>query len=168
MDARQMSDYNDPVLAEVLQLLAGNPGPVSRGYGFRYNSTQPKGQGFLGPLQRPDGGVMSEYSVGMNVGGHETELPSIVPTLTREELLAILQSQEGTQLPASVFQKARAYAEQRLKNGQSPFAAEGEQQNLYPDLQRAPVPPAQQTFQPMASHGASSVRDALFRLMRGQ
>src|SRR5207344_582023 len=57
------------------------------GYGFRYNSHDPKGLGYLGTLKRPDGsGVMGEYSVGVTINGQEIEIPSMVPTLTRDEV----------------------------------------------------------------------------------
>ncbi|KKN03162.1 hypothetical protein LCGC14_1110370, partial [marine sediment metagenome] len=53
-------------------------------YGQRADGTQ-KGTGFFGELQLPDGGVATEYSVGVQLkskGGKETEIPSLVPTLT--------------------------------------------------------------------------------------
>jgi hypothetical protein len=41
-----------------------------------------KGTGFLGPLKRPDGMTMTEYSVGVNIDGKDVEIPTLVPTLT--------------------------------------------------------------------------------------
>lgn len=110
------------------------------GYGNRYNSTTPKGLGFLGPLQRSDGGVMSEYSVGVQIGGKETEIPALVPTLTKAEVAHILSMKPGDKLPDAIVLKARKYAEGRIAAGKDPFAAPGEQQALYPDLKRAPTP----------------------------
>lgn len=160
-----MSGPLDPALLEALRRLTGHQEP-SYDYGFRYNSSDPKGLGFLGPLQRPDGGVMSEYSVGQNINGRETEFPSIVPTLTKEELLAILNAQQGQPLPASVLQKARAYAEQRMAQGLKPFAQTGEQQNLYPELPRTATPPATPTIQPMASHAQAPQQPLLDMLQQ--
>jgi hypothetical protein len=110
------------------------------GYGTRYNNGQPggapKGLGFLGPLQRPDGGVMSEYSIGVTIDGKEVEIPSIVPTLSKQQITQILSSKDGDALPSGVAEKATAYAKQRIAAGKDPFAGPGEQQNLYPDLPR--------------------------------
>jgi hypothetical protein len=112
------------------------------GYGNRYNSTEPKGLGYFGPLQRPDGtGIMGEFSVGLPINGKEMEVPSMVPTLTHDELVAILRAKEGEPLPASIYQKAGAYAQQRLAAGRSVWAQPGEQSDAYPDLPRAPIPP---------------------------
>lgn len=148
-----MSGPLDPALLEALRRLTGHQEP-SYGYGFRYDSADPKGLGFLGPLQRPDGsGVMGEYSVGQMINGQQTEFPSIVPTLTKDELLAILNAQQGQPLPESVMRKARAFAEQRMAQGLKPFAQTGEQQNVYPELPRTATPQATPTIQPMASHG---------------
>jgi hypothetical protein len=114
--------------------------PTDYGYGTRYNMGQPggapKGLGYLGPLQRPDGGVMSEYSIGVDINGRETEIPSIVPTLSKSQVTQILNSKDGDPLPAGVREKAEAYAKQRIAAGKDPFAGPGEQQNLFPDLPR--------------------------------
>ena len=89
---------------------------------------------------------MSEYSIGVMIDGKETEVPSIVPTLTKEELTGILTAPEGTKPPPSVEKKAADYAKQRIANGLSPFAGPGEQQmDLYPDLKRTEVPAVRTT-----------------------
>jgi hypothetical protein len=117
------------------------PAPTDYGYGNRYGTSTPKGLGFLGPLRRPDNGkTMSEYSIGVMIDGKETEVPSIVPTLTKDELAGILTAPEGTPPPASVQQKAADYARQRIAAGLDPFAGPGEQQNLYPELARTAIP----------------------------
>lgn len=113
------------------------------GFGFRYGTTTPKGLGFLGGLQRPDGRVMSEYSIGVPLNGREREMPSIVPTLTHEELQHILSMKDGDPMPDSIVQKAVAFAQQRQAAGLPLFANPGEQQNLYPDVPRSPVPTIQ-------------------------
>ena len=45
----------------------------------------PKGEGYFGKLKRPDGDVSTELSIGVNLGGKETEIPTLVPTLSEEE-----------------------------------------------------------------------------------
>lgn len=110
------------------------------GYGNRFGTTTPKGLGFLGPLQRADGSVMSEYSIGVNIDGKEHEIPSLVPTLTKEEVQALVAGPDGAPVPAAIQGKAIAYAKARLAAGKDPFAGPGEQQALYPELARAAAP----------------------------
>ena len=62
------------------------PAAPDYGYGPRYGTNIPKGLGYFGPLQLPNGGVMGEFSVGVSINGKQTEIPSIVPTLTKDEL----------------------------------------------------------------------------------
>lgn len=123
------------------------------GYGNRYNNgdpstAKPKGLGFFGPLKRADGGVMSEYSVGVEIDGKETEIPTLVPTLTKAEVSHILAMKDGDKLPEAIVEKARKFAEQRIAQGKDPFAGPGEQQALYPDLKREAAP---QTRAPQAT-----------------
>lgn len=98
------------------------------GYGKRQDGTN-KGQGYFGPLPLPSGkGIATEYSVGIDIGGKELEVPSLVPTLTREEVSAVLQAaSEGRPVPPQVIKKATDYAAQRIAAGKSPFAQPGEQ-----------------------------------------
>jgi ribosomal protein S18 acetylase RimI-like enzyme len=121
-------------------------GEPDYGYGPRYNQGQPggapKGLGYLGPLQRPDGAVMSEYSIGVTINGQQVEVPSIVPTLTREEVQSLLTAPDGTPPSPAIVAKATAFATQRLAAGKDVFARTGEQQPLYPDLGRAATPNA--------------------------
>ena len=89
-------------------------------YGTRYGGG-PKGSGWLGELMRPDGGMMTEYTIGMPINGVEMEIPSIVPTLTQEEVNLILNMGEGDQMPESVMRKAKDHAIMRINQGYSPF-----------------------------------------------
>lgn len=104
-----------------------------------------KGDGFLGVLQRPDGSVMSEYSIAdsenpklRGPNGEYLDYPSLVPTLTKAEVQTLLSMKDGDTMPPSIKQKAEAYALQRLAQGKPLFAQPGEQNtNLFPDLRRA-------------------------------
>lgn len=90
----------------------------------------PKGKGFLGVLQRPDGGVMTEYSVGVNIGGKEVDIPTLVPTLTKGEVQTLLSIKDNEKIPDGIMKKAVAYAKQRTAQGKPVFAQEGEQTDL--------------------------------------
>lgn len=94
-------------------------------YGKRADGT-PKGDGFFGPLKRPDGKVSTEISVGVDFGQGEMEIPTLVPTLTRQEVQTLLTLRQGQQMPKEILDKAVAHAQQRIEAGQSPFAAPGE------------------------------------------
>lgn len=91
-----------------------------------------KGQGFFGPLQHSSGRGATELSIGSGPRAsfpytHRDEMlyPSMVPTLSREELATMMAGDEGW--PESIYQKAHSYAKERLAQGKSPFAQTGEQ-----------------------------------------
>jgi hypothetical protein len=131
--------------AEGLDALTRHTAP-DYGYGPRWDeATQsyagpPKGLGFLGPLKNTSGDVMTEFSIDESINGKNVSMPTLVPTLTRDEVSAVLAMKDGDTLPANVRAKAIAFAKQRLAAGQDPFAGPGEQQNIYPDLARETVP----------------------------
>jgi hypothetical protein len=94
------------------------------GYGNRPDKTK-KGLGYFGELERPDGtGVMTEYSIGVPINGKEMDVPTLVPTLTLDEIRLILHLQEGEDMPRSIVHKAIDHAHQRLSQGKPIFATE--------------------------------------------
>lgn len=90
-------------------------------YGYRQDGTA-KGTGFLGVLQRPDGGISTEISIGVNIDGREVEIPTLVPTLTKAEVQSLLN---GDQPSPAIVQKAVDHARSRMAQGLSPFANSG-------------------------------------------
>lgn len=76
-----------------------------------------KGAGWLGPIERPDGYVMTELATEED----GLEFPLIVPTLTEEELNALKELTDDKPLPESIRKKAREHAEKRIAEGKSPF-----------------------------------------------
>lgn len=104
---------------------------IGRLYGrMRGNSDQlrsdgsTKGQGFLGPLQRPDGKVSSEISIGVNIDGQEVEIPSLVPTLSQQERDWLINNDvsDPRKIPGVIIQKATDFARQRKAQGQPYFS----------------------------------------------
>ena len=77
-----------------------------------------KGRGFLGPLTNRSGQTMTEYSIGVNIGGKEIEIPTLVPTLTPQELNSILT---GGKISDEIVRKAVDHARGRMQQGLSPF-----------------------------------------------
>lgn len=112
-----------------------NPNPKD----FRPDGAR-KGLGFLGPLKRPDGGVSSEISIGVGLGGKEINIPTMVPTLAKHEIDYLLSTPEDKIMEVdkemfnSIKQKAVDYAKMRLKSGKSVFAEEGESPTSPPEL----------------------------------
>lgn len=70
---------------------------------------------------------MTELGTGVDFDGRETEIPTLVPTLTKQELQSLLQGNDPT---AAIIQKAANHARMRLNQGLSPFAYPGEQFTL--------------------------------------
>jgi hypothetical protein len=100
------------------------PAPV--GYGLREDGT-PKGEGFFGPLRRPDGRVSTEITIGVDIGGRENvQIPTLVPTLTPGEISTLLALRDDQQVPIGIRRKAEAFAEKRIAAGLSPFAGPNE------------------------------------------
>ena len=86
-----------------------------------------KGAGFLGVLKRPDGGISTEISVGLPIGGKEMDVPTLVPTLTEDEKNWLLTHDIKDKIPESIMKKAKTHAEERIKAGKSPFASREEE-----------------------------------------
>jgi hypothetical protein len=100
-------------------------------YGLRADGTK-KGAGFLGELKRPDGGISTELSIGVKINGKETEIPTIIPGLTKGELNTLLTIKDGEQIPVSIVRKAVAHAKERIEQGKSPFSDGTEIENGQP------------------------------------
>ncbi|GAG79447.1 unnamed protein product, partial [marine sediment metagenome] len=89
---------------------------------LRADATE-KGPGYFGELKLPGGEVATEYSIGVNFDGKETQIPTLVPTLTKEEL-ALMQNEiipENKPIPQNIIDKAIAHARERTDAGKSPF-----------------------------------------------
>lgn len=85
-----------------------------------------KGYGWLGVLRRLDdpASVSTEISVGMNLGGKERDIPLLVPTLSRPEVVHLLSTPEDkldfdAPIMRNIMDKAASHASSRLKRGQS-------------------------------------------------
>lgn len=118
--------------------------PSDESYGLR-NDGSAKQNGFLGPLKMTDGSnrVMTELSVGVNIGGKEMNVPTIVPTLTAEEINYLLSG--GVPTPG-IVSKAIEHANIRISQGKSPFAGNNESSSS--NLVRVVSPDGQSGFVP--------------------
>jgi len=119
-------------------------------YGTRPDGST-KGKGFLGELKRPDGNVSTEISIGVPINGKETDIPLLVPTLTKEEVTTLLSipldENFNKNLPNNIKQKAIQFATNRVSEGSSPFfsdnkiteKSDAELLSLAPDYKPEPV-----------------------------
>jgi hypothetical protein len=105
-------------------------------YGERIDGTK-KSSGFLGELKMKDGSgkIATELSVGVKINGEETEIPTLVPTLTQAEVSYLLRGGEPTQ---AIVDKAAAHAKKRIAEGKSPFARSGESSILGRNVLKTP------------------------------
>ncbi|MDP2620593.1 MAG: hypothetical protein Q8P46_10530, partial [Hyphomicrobiales bacterium] len=83
-----------------------------------------KGQGYFGPLKRPDGDISTELSFDFDEGGKKVYAPLLVPTLTKPEVDHLLSGGAPTD---AHYQKAVEHARKRVAAGKDPFAGPGEQ-----------------------------------------
>jgi hypothetical protein len=115
-----------PLSTVQMQPTANPPTSPPKGFGLRPDGT-PKGTGFLGPLPASEGKTSTEISIGVNIGGKEVQIPTLIPTLTQDEVNYLLGGGKPTD---AIVGKAVEYAKSRMAKGLSPFAQEGEQTSI--------------------------------------
>jgi hypothetical protein len=96
------------------------PGTYDANFGARPDGSA-KGAGFLGVLagRGPNKGqAMTEFSVGVEIDGQQMEIPTLVPTLTPNELNLVLNGK----ITDEIVRKAADHARARLAQGQGVFA----------------------------------------------
>ena len=98
-------------------------GEVSNSDAYRQDGSLKSETGFIGPIiNKHSGKTMTELSVGVVIGGREIEIPSMVPTLSKEERIALQNLRVGVDpIPQSIIQKAKSHAIKRIEAGLSPF-----------------------------------------------
>ena len=86
-----------------------------------------KGNGYFGKLDRPDGKVSTELSIGVGFEDGGREIPALVPTLTEKEVKFLLRQDPKEHIPESIRKKAIDHAVKRIRAGKSPFWEEGDE-----------------------------------------
>tara|TARA_R110002167_G_C12306379_1_gene617702 strand:+ start:75 stop:509 length:435 start_codon:yes stop_codon:yes gene_type:complete len=118
-----VAPYNLNMVQKTQGLLGQNF--MNMGYGKRLGDNGQKGTGFFGKMVRPDGNISTELSVGVEIDGKEVLVPSLVPTLTQDEINQVLTT--GGVPSKTIAMKAADHARNRISQGLSPFWQEGEQ-----------------------------------------
>jgi hypothetical protein len=120
-----MGLLNEP---KEMPLNAVRPAPERvSAYGKRPDGS-PKGAGYFGELAHPDNPsrVSTELTIGVEVGGKAMDIPLLVPTLTQQEIRAVLAGKESD----AIVRKAVDHALSRMKQGKTPYAEPGEYYTL--------------------------------------
>ena len=78
----------------------------------------PKGMGYFGNIGTTEN-PMTEFSITPNIDGKPFTIPSIVPTLTAEDLDYL---RNNNKVNKEIVNKAIDHAIMRMKNGLSPYA----------------------------------------------
>jgi len=99
----------------------------------REDGTIKSAKGFLGPIKSPKG-TMTEFSVGIELDGKETLIPTLVPGLTKDEIEVLKQAETADDIPDSIMKKAVNHARDRIKAGKSPFYQDGEEKQSSTDI----------------------------------
>lgn len=103
---------------------SSDPEAAPAGYGKRQDGTD-KGTGWLGVHKSAKGNDMTEYTVGLNIGGKDVDVPTFVPGLTKDELAHLKTEPDlskRTAINESILKKAAAHAKKRMAEGKSVFA----------------------------------------------
>ena len=131
------------------------------GYGVRIDGTK-KGAGWQGEIPTADGGVMTEKSIGVQIGGKEVLVPAITPNTTeaQKNYLAsganlIADSQAGKPIAKQIINDAVAHATPLIQQGKSPFAPAPNEPSPVKQAQaaaptKAPVPVTESVVPPVA------------------
>jgi hypothetical protein len=126
----------------------------------------PKGKGFFGEIKRPDGKVSTELSIGVNIGGKEVLIPTMVPTLTKSEVAYLLSGKYNPSARQGVddviSRKAIDFARQRQAEKKPFFATPQEEGKFQPAP--TPVPQSIAPMQP-STNVAPAVPEQTLRTM---
>lgn len=120
--AQQTTTYDYLYNQDLFQI--SNPQFQDGGVYGKRNDGSNKDVGFLGELMTLDNNIMTENSIGIEIDGQEVEIPTIVPTLTKEETDWLLQGNDvldRSETAERIIQKATEHAQKRLSEGNSPF-----------------------------------------------
>jgi hypothetical protein len=98
---------------------------------MRNDGVTRKGNGYLGVLRTSDGKDVTEITTSssdVKVNGKEIDFPTLVPTLSKEEVDLLLNDilPNDKPLPTPILKKAIDHARKRIKEGKNVFAETGD------------------------------------------
>jgi hypothetical protein len=91
--------------------------------GKRHNSEDNKGVGYLGLLKVPGtNDIATEYTIDVEINGKEKQIPTLVPTLTKQEVVEVLGNiSRNEPVSKAIEDKAVAHAQKRIAEGKDVF-----------------------------------------------
>jgi len=99
--------------------------PAAPDFGKRNDGTK-KGKGWLGVIDLGGGNVATEYSTqsdAVKVNGQRVDFPTLVPTLTPEEIETMKKViSNKSEIPESIMQKAIEHARKQISANKPIFA----------------------------------------------
>ena len=101
----------------------------------RADGSKKSARGFLGPVTNyASGKPMTEFSTDMNWQGKKIEIPTMVPSLSDQEIEYMRGMKEGegwrlseSEIERTIINKAKSHARERLEKGKNPFYQDGEE-----------------------------------------
>ena len=111
-------EFGNELAGRTARVNAAYAAETANAWGYRPDGT-PKGAGYFGSIPMADGQVMTEMSVGVNLGGRDMEIPTIVSTSTRAELDYLAAGNPPTD---QMVRKAVNHALMRMSQGKSVWA----------------------------------------------
>ena len=128
---KQEVDPADQIVLDSLRVNKDKGGVLEDPSMFRSDGSQKSAVGYLGAIEnKVEGGTMTEVSVGLKINGQELIVPTMVPTLTTEEINILSNMKlEGNakNIPLSIINKAKEHALKRIEEGKSVFYVDGEE-----------------------------------------
>ena len=108
-------------------------GAGQRDYDTRADGS-PVGRGFIGAIKDTMANMITEYNVMVEIEGEQVEIPTLVPTLSKEQLEALMEL-EGGEVPEEIVMVALEWAAQRLDEELDVHATEDDYENI-PDIRQ--------------------------------
>ena len=124
-----------PELEQRIQNLMGDQ-PISEPMNMRRaDGSKKSARGFLGPVTNyASGKPMTEFSTDMNWQGKKIEIPTMIPSLSDQEIEYMRGMKEGegwrlseSEIERTIINKAKRHARERLEKGKNPFYQDGEE-----------------------------------------
>ena len=102
---------------------------ASAGDMVREDGTTKSDTGYLGAIKSNTGKDMTEFSVGVEIEGKETLIPTLVPGLTDEEIEILKDEPDPKDIPETIMKKAVDHAKKQIKEDKPIFFEKTEPQS---------------------------------------
>jgi soluble lytic murein transglycosylase len=87
----------------------------------REDGTKKSDTGYLGVIKSNDGKDMTEFSIGVEIEGQETLVPTLIPGLTDDEIEVLKTEPNPKDIPKTIIKKAVDHAKKQKSEGKDIF-----------------------------------------------